>query len=335
MWTDPGSHSIVPLPAKWRGHAEGETGSSADDSGFRVLLTRPGMAQLEHLQEAQRGNWKVSWVAVTGTASGATVAHKTGWQATDRGALFVDVSTGSAGFAPEPAPPPRFFVALHGRSASSHWRLGGAHVVYYPRATGFRVYVTLTECVKGVCVDKPAAAADAEREGWRVAWFGVEDAKGWQRDKRGRGVLQGSSSGGGDARHRHEMTAEQVANSVPAEYKVTDSGGADASGQCCDGGDDAPLMKATSPNRWQLAKAVAGPGGVGLTTPGIFLRVDTRRSAFSRALPAYLASAVSRLVRSLVRSFARSLVRSFARSFAFLLVCSFARLLLPLPLPLH
>ena len=84
----------------------------------------------------------MSWLAVTGTASGATVAHATGWKATDRGALYVDVSTAAAGFAQggNPAvPPPRYFVALHGRSASTHWRLGGAHVVYYPRATGFRV----------------------------------------------------------------------------------------------------------------------------------------------------------------------------------------------------
>ena len=294
VWTDPGSHSIVPLPARWRGIAD--EGSSADDSGFRVLLTRPGVTQLDHLQEARRGNWKVSWVAVTGTASGVTVTHKTGWRATARGALFVDVSTGSAGFAPEPAPPPRYFVALHGRSASSHWRLGGAHVVYYPRATGFRVYVTLTECVKGVCVDKPAAAEDAEREGWRVAWFGVEDAKGWQRDERGQEVLHGGSSGGGDVRHRHKTTAELIANTVPAEYKVTDSSGADASGQCCDG-DTAPMTMASS-HQWQLAKAVAVPGGVGLTTPGIFLRVDTRRSAFGRTPPAYLASAVSALARS-------------------------------------
>ena len=74
-------------------------------------------------------------------------------------------------------------------------------------------------------------------------------------------------------------------------------GGADASGQCCD---DTATQTTTTPNRWQLAKAAPVPDGVGLSTPGIFLRVDTCSSAFGRALPAYLASAVS--ARSRARS---------------------------------
>ena len=55
--------------------------------------------------------------------------------------VYLDVDTGPCRFTdkqqyPEP---PRYFTALGGSKA--HWRARGAHVLFWPRRTGFRVFV--------------------------------------------------------------------------------------------------------------------------------------------------------------------------------------------------
>jgi hypothetical protein len=49
----------------------------------------------------------------------------------------------------------------------------GAHIVYYPKATKFRVYVVVDECAFGVCVNKGVTPDDANAYQWSISWMGT------------------------------------------------------------------------------------------------------------------------------------------------------------------
>jgi hypothetical protein len=142
---------------------------SAKDS-FRVIVYYPALTGYNLVQYATKYKWHLSWLADSGSSGGCTNPGHTGWKqaavgwdgkkgsAWTRKALFVDVDTSPWGFVQAP----RYFTMLHG--AKDHYKTQGSNIVYFPTATGFRVYV--------VSNDSPVTAAQAEAKKWAISWMG-------------------------------------------------------------------------------------------------------------------------------------------------------------------
>ena len=147
--------------------------------GFRVSLVHTGVRSVALLEAAKAYNWRVSWVADSGSNAGITNTGATGWKRESAHTVYADVDTSLCGFTntqfyPEP---PRYFTALTAaKRAAVAIAASGSHVHYFPKRTGFRVYLTLSE---------PTAPEAAERAGWAVAWVGTAEkhsgaqTKGW------------------------------------------------------------------------------------------------------------------------------------------------------------
>jgi len=135
--------------------------------GFRIILLHPSIRGATLLSSAKKLQWVVSWIGNIGTNSGETKPGVTKWDMNSNGALFVDVDTTAAAFRETP----RYFTAIRGRE--KHWRTEGAHIVYYPKATKFRVYVVVDECAFGVCVNKGVTPDDANAYQWSISGWGL------------------------------------------------------------------------------------------------------------------------------------------------------------------
>jgi hypothetical protein len=135
--------------------------------GFRIILLHPSIRGATLLASAKKLQWVVSWIGNIGTNCGETKPGATKWDMNSNGALFVDVDTSAAAFRETP----RYFTAIHGRE--KHWRTEGAHIVYYPKSTKFRIYVVVDECAFGVCVNKGVTPDDANAYQWSISWMGT------------------------------------------------------------------------------------------------------------------------------------------------------------------
>jgi hypothetical protein len=141
-----------------------------------------GAALLQHAKE----QWRLSWLGVTGPHVGMTIGGKTGWQSKelrdydkDGHTLYADIDTSGCSYKQKP----RFFAVLWG--VSRGYDLHGLHMIYYPRRSGFRVYITS---------NKKVTAAEAETMKWAVGWVGMEpEAQSFNIDP---GQAQGAATSG-------------------------------------------------------------------------------------------------------------------------------------------
>ncbi|GEM_PF-1410256 len=92
-------------------------------------------------------------------AVGSTTPGATDWKQYKNNSLYLDLDTGSAGFAENPI----YFTSLVGDG--NHWRTTGATSIYSVTPTGFRVYV-FYEC-------GAVTPEQANLWGWHVRWIGV------------------------------------------------------------------------------------------------------------------------------------------------------------------
>ena len=95
-------------------------------------------------------------------ASGKTTPGSTAWQQYPGGAgVFVDVDTSSGKFSSTPV----YTTSIGGNS--SHWATTGATSIYFPKPTGFRVYVRWAD-------GSPLTPATANGFQWHINWIGME-----------------------------------------------------------------------------------------------------------------------------------------------------------------
>ena len=101
-------------------------------------------------------------MAVIKIGSGRTPSGSTAWQQyTSGNGVYLDVSTSSAGFTTTPI----YLTSIGGNT--SHWATTGATSIYFPTATGFRVYVRWVD-------GSPLTPAQANSMGWTISWVGIE-----------------------------------------------------------------------------------------------------------------------------------------------------------------
>lgn len=94
--------------------------------------------------------------------SGSTPSGSTNWQQYPGGAgVFVDVDTSAAGFKTTPV----YLTSIGG--STSHWATTGATSIYFPKPTGFRIYVRWND-------GAPLTPATANSYGWHINWMGIE-----------------------------------------------------------------------------------------------------------------------------------------------------------------
>jgi hypothetical protein len=136
---------------------------SATKTGFRVYVWHPVLRGSFMQFFAAKYKWQISWMANTGRHGGLTKAGNTGWKQFALDTVVADVDTTACGYEVKPS----YVAALHG--AKDHWRTQGAHSLYFPTKTGFRVYI-----MHG---SKNMTAAEAETNGWAIGWIGSTDAK--------------------------------------------------------------------------------------------------------------------------------------------------------------
>jgi hypothetical protein len=134
---------------------------------------------------ADSSSWKVSWVGGLGSNTGSTVAGRTDWAldesditARDFGAAYVDVDTKNNRFRSVPT----YFTSFSGdiqvqKASGSVLTLMSTQMVYYPKTTSFRVYVTQRTTPStsniGAMHLKPAFMNDHR---WTIGWIGMESA---------------------------------------------------------------------------------------------------------------------------------------------------------------
>jgi hypothetical protein len=136
--------------------------NNATATGFRVFVWHPVLRGEFMKYFAKRYNWRMSWLADTGRTSGITKPGDTGWKAFAKDTIYVDVNTTACAYPSRPS----FVTAIHG--SRDHWRTQGVHSIYYPTASGFRVYV-MHAASGGI------TPADAEQKEWSLAWIGSTD----------------------------------------------------------------------------------------------------------------------------------------------------------------
>lgn len=96
-------------------------------------------------------------------ACGNTPPGATGWMAYtgNTPGIYVDVNTSSGKFTSAPI----YTTSLGGINA--HWATTGATSIYYPTATGFRVYVRWSDAAS-------LTPATANANQWHINWIGME-----------------------------------------------------------------------------------------------------------------------------------------------------------------
>jgi hypothetical protein len=134
---------------------------SASSKGFRVYLWHPVLRGSFMEFFAKKFKWKVNWLADTGKTGGLTTPGNTNWKQYAKDTIYVDVDTTLCGYSSTPA----YVPSIHG--SSGHWKTIGVHNVYYPTATGFRIYVAHASEVM--------TAASAEQQKWSISWVGSND----------------------------------------------------------------------------------------------------------------------------------------------------------------
>jgi RHS repeat-associated protein len=112
--------------------------------------------------------------------SGQTPAGSTNWQVENSSIIRVDVNTSACGLGSTPL----YFSSLGG--AGSHWSVVGATSIYYPTATGFRVYVRLAD-------NSALTPATANGNGWHIRWVAAP------RQVRSTSVCSGQTTPGASA----------------------------------------------------------------------------------------------------------------------------------------
>jgi len=96
-------------------------------------------------------------------ASGQTKPGSTAWQVYSPAGIMVDVNTSAGKFSTVPV----YVTSIGGKSG--HWATTGATSVYLATATGFRIYVRLSN---GAALT-PAIANDNGNQ-WHINWIGME-----------------------------------------------------------------------------------------------------------------------------------------------------------------
>ena len=109
----------------------------------------------------QYDNQKETIMATHRIASGQTAPGATSWVVYSPTGIYVDVNTSGGKFTAAPV-----YVTSIGGS-SSHWATTGATSVYFPTATGFRVYVKWSD-------NSPLTPAQANGNQWHINWIGME-----------------------------------------------------------------------------------------------------------------------------------------------------------------
>lgn len=115
--------------------------------------------------QANSYGWQLNWLALpnalTGTTlcSGQTTPGATNWQVYSSVDLYLDVNTSTCGFSSVPL----YFTSIGG--AGSHYYTQGATSIYFPTATGFRVYVRYN--------GGSITPAQAISWGWHLTWSAV------------------------------------------------------------------------------------------------------------------------------------------------------------------
>jgi subtilisin family serine protease len=111
---------------------------SPTPTGFRVyVFYATGITPAQ----ANQWQWHINWNATPNNISspalctGRTTPGSTNWQVYTANDVFVDVNTAACGFSSRP----EYFTSLGGNS--EHWRAQGATAIYFPSATGFRIYL--------------------------------------------------------------------------------------------------------------------------------------------------------------------------------------------------
>jgi hypothetical protein len=144
--------------------------------GFTVLIAHASKKATALLAYAKQAKWQLSWVGDASSVTGYTPAGKTGWKQhtpiampkAKQHTVYVDVNTSLCGFAKAGHPNyftiiPRYFPSLM-TTAIKGVPVRGTHIVYFPKRTSFRLFVTY-----GV----PVSPADAEGMPWAVSWIGT------------------------------------------------------------------------------------------------------------------------------------------------------------------
>jgi len=163
----------------------------ASNARFKVIITHPTQSSDALAALAVKHDWQVSWVGATGSNTGSTDQGFTGWMpatdsmrrrrlgdagnssATGGDVIMVKVDTTECGFFKTDAYPkrPSYFIALRGDK--NHWRTHGAHVVYAPTRTSFKVFVH----TRPPPYDKGVAVSPKQAEAWKwtIGWIALAD----------------------------------------------------------------------------------------------------------------------------------------------------------------
>jgi hypothetical protein len=144
--------------------------------GFTVMIAHASKKATALLAFAKQAKWRLSWVGDASSVTGYTPAKHTGWRQhtpmsmpkAKQHTVFVDVNTTLCGFG-DPGHPnyftiiPRYFPAVM-TSTVLGVPIRGSHIVYFPKRTSFRLFVTY---------GSPVSAAEAEQMPWTVSWIGT------------------------------------------------------------------------------------------------------------------------------------------------------------------
>jgi hypothetical protein len=95
--------------------------------------------------------WKIASARTTSTA----------WQVYSPTGIYLDVNTSVGGFTGTPV----YITSIGGNAA--HWATTGATSIYFPTATGFRVYVRWVD-------GSALTPAQANSFGWHINWVGIQ-----------------------------------------------------------------------------------------------------------------------------------------------------------------
>ena len=88
--------------------------------------------------------------------------HDTGWQQLrgTHNVIYTDVDTTKSALSASP----RYVASLHGND--QHWQAQGAHSIYEPTSSGFRVFLVFPTTI---------TPGQAEAKGWHLAWIASND----------------------------------------------------------------------------------------------------------------------------------------------------------------
>ncbi|MBN8232132.1 S8 family serine peptidase [Corallococcus macrosporus] len=107
-------------------------------TGFRVYVSQGGINPSLANQLGYHLNWQAlpNGLRLPSLCAGQTPPGATNWQPYGTGTMYLDVNTSYCGFSSTP----RYTTSIGGDT--DHWSLNGASAIYFPTATGFRVYVS-------------------------------------------------------------------------------------------------------------------------------------------------------------------------------------------------